>query len=177
MYKPESIYTKIALQAIISYLKEGVIITTVDEMLPEELKEKKACFVTIHTNEGNLRGCIGTLSPHHDSLFEEIIQNSISAATKDIRFEPLTVEEIDDISLSVSVLSDPFPIESFSELNPEKYGVIVRLNSITKAVLLPNIKGIDTVEDQIYKLKKKGGVEEIDDEFLQYFAFTTKEYK
>ncbi|MCD4679665.1 MAG: AmmeMemoRadiSam system protein A [Bacteroidales bacterium] len=177
MYKPESIYTKIALQTIISHIMEGEVTEIPDNEIPSELKAKKSCFVTLHNIDGELRGCVGTLTPYMNNLYEEIIQNSISAATKDSRFEAVSEKELDDICLSVSVLSEPYPIDSFTELDPKKKGLIVKLQGKTQAVLLPNIKGIDTVEDQIYKLKKKGGIEDVDNELLEFYAFTAKEYK
>ncbi len=177
MYKPESIYTKIALQAIVSYLTEGITIEFSGEDVPPELLDRKACFVTIHLSDGSLRGCIGTLSPHTENLGQEIIQNSISAATRDTRFEAVTEEELDDIYLSVSVLSEPYKINDFDELDPKEKGVVVRLNGKTMAVLLPNIPGIDSVDDQIDKLKRKGGIEDIGNEYLEFYAFTTKENK
>lgn len=176
MYKPQSIYTETALNTIISYITKRDIVKTDIEKIPSELKTPKACFVTIHRNDGSLRGCIGTLSPQRDNLYEEIVHNSISAATRDSRFNPLTPGELEDITISVSVLSEPYPIMDFDELDPKQKGLIVRYDNRTQAVLLPNIKGIDTVEDQVYKLKKKGGIEDIDDKYLEYFAFTTEEY-
>ncbi len=177
MYKPESIYTKIALQTIVSHIMEKRITEIPYSELPPELQVKKACFVTLHKSDGELRGCVGTLIPYEDSLYKEITKNSISAATKDSRFKAVSKTELDDICLSVSVLSEPYPINGFAELDPKEKGVIVKLQGKTQAVLLPNIKGIDTVKDQIYKLKKKGGIELIENEFLEYYAFTTKEYK
>ncbi len=177
MYKPESIYTKISLEAIVKYIKEGETLNSEAEELQPELGYKFPCFVSIHTLDGALRGCVGTLEPCRDNLYQEIVQNSISAATKDSRFETLKEHELDDISVSVYVLSEPFPVYNLDDHNPITKGLIVKLNGITRAVLLPNIKGIDTVDDQVYKLKKKGGIEDIDNEHLEFYAFTAEEYK
>jgi len=176
MYQPESIYSKVALKAIITHISEGKDYELPDNEIPEALKTPKGCFVSIHKMDGSLRGCVGTLIPYRDNLFNEIVQNSISSATKDSRFEPLSKDELDTITLSVYVLSEAYLINDFSELDPKTKGVIVKLNDQTQAVLLPNIKGIDTVEDQIYKLKKKGGIEDVDDEHLDYYSFTADEF-
>jgi len=140
-------------------------------------KAQKGCFVSLYNSDGNLRGCIGTIVPYSRNLFEEIVQNSISAATKDSRFDTLSKSELDDITLSVYVLSEPYPINNFDDHDPVTKGLIVKKDGKTRAVLLPNIKGIDTVEDQVYKLKKKGGIEDADNKHLEYFAFTANEYK
>lgn len=83
-------------------------------------QEHKSCFVSIKTRDGELRGCIGTLSPVQESLDREIIANAVSASTRDPRFPPMTKDELSNVIFSVDVLSESEPIESTTQLNPKK---------------------------------------------------------
>jgi AmmeMemoRadiSam system protein A len=73
------------------------------------LKEKGAAFVTLNY-EKKLRGCIGTIVPHQ-TLLEDVMKNALSAAFSDPRFQPLSADEFDDLTLEVSVLTSPTPLE------------------------------------------------------------------
>ena len=127
------------------------------ENLPAELTSRRAgAFVSLHKN-GNLRGCIGTIMATQDTLAEEILQNAISACSKDPRFEPVTIDELDDIEYSVDVLGEPERIFSISDLNVRRYGVIVE-NGGRRGLLLPDLEGVDTVEEQIAIAKRKAGI-------------------
>lgn len=119
---------------------------------------KAACFVTLHNKSDNsLRGCIGTLSPNQQNLREEIHTNTLSAALNDPRFPPLKAEELDRIYISVDVLDNPEPIQSAEELDPKIYGIIVSAKG-KRGVLLPDLPGIDRVEDQIAIAMRKAGI-------------------
>ena len=109
--------------------------------------EPAGAFVSLK-KRGQLRGCIGTLQPVQSSLAREIIDNAISAATKDPRFEPLTLDELDDITISVDVLSVPEPVYGLEDLDPSRYGVIVK-SGWRKGVLLPDLPGITNAEEQV----------------------------
>ena len=124
---------------------------------PPEMTERKAgVFVSIH-KEGRLRGCIGTILPVRRSIAEEIISNAISAATGDPRFDPVRPNELDQLEISVDVLSTPEKIESRADLDVKRYGVIVSSGS-KRGLLLPNLEGIDTVDEQVEIAMKKGGI-------------------
>ena len=113
MYQPKTIYAKLALETIIEYVTYNTI-KELDE-IPKELTAKQACFVSIHNaDDDSLRGCIGTIEPATKNLVNEIIRNAISAATKDSRFHPLTETELENITVSVDVLSIPKPGFSLS---------------------------------------------------------------
>ncbi|PMP84942.1 MAG: AmmeMemoRadiSam system protein A [Thermodesulfobium narugense] len=135
-------------------------------------ERKSACFCTIYKNK-ELRGCIGTIFPLHDSLYEEIIENAISAATRDPRFEPVRVEELNLLEYKVDVLSEISPVKDLNKLNPKINGIIVKQGS-KQALLLPDLEGIDSVEDQIRIVKMKAGI--FNDLPCEYFTFTVERY-
>ena len=112
--------------------------------------------MSIHKH-GRLRGCIGTILPVTESLAKEIIDNAVSAAVRDPRFDPVRPDELPWLELSVDVLEAPEPIGSPAELDVKRYGVIVT-NGRRKGLLLPDLEGVDTVEDQIAIAKRKAGI-------------------
>ncbi len=127
------------------------------EDLSEELTNRRAgAFVSLH-KDGNLRGCIGTILATQNTLAEEILQNAISACSKDPRFEPVTADELDDIEYSVDVLGEPERIFDVKALDVKRYGVIVE-NGGRRGLLLPDLEGIDTVEEQIAIAKRKASI-------------------
>ena len=129
--------------------------------LPSELVSRRAgAFVSIHEH-GRLRGCIGTIAPVQDSLAQEIIDNAVSASTRDPRFDPIKADELAWLEISVDVLGDPEPISSPRELDVKRYGVIVTKGR-KRGLLLPDLHGVDTVEQQISIAKSKAGIAEWD---------------
>ncbi len=137
--------------------------------LPESFPQKKAAvFVTLH-KFGQLRGCIGTLTPRFDMIDREISKNAISAALEDPRFSPVEESELPYLEVSVDVLSEPEKVDSIDALDPKIYGVIVKKGS-RSGVLLPDLDGIDTAKDQVSIAKKKAGIGESQEADL--FRFT-----
>ena len=131
------------------------------EAAPSELwAERRACFVSIKTRSGALRGCIGTLAPSQRSLDREIIANAVSASTRDPRFPPMTREELPDVLFSVDVLSDPEPVTDLADLDPGEWGVIVSKDG-RRGVLLPDLEGVDTVEEQLAIAARKAGIADL----------------
>ena len=128
--------------------------------LPQELTERSAgAFVSIK-KYGKLRGCIGTFVPAQQSLAEEILYNAVSAAAHDGRFEPIEEHELSRLVYSVDVLSTPEPIESAAQLDPKTYGVIVKsLTDNRRGLLLPDLAGIDTAEQQIAIAREKARIQ------------------
>jgi hypothetical protein len=116
-----------------------------------------------------LRGCIGTIEPVRNSLAHEIAENACAAATRDPRFPPVTREELEEIILSVDVLSTPEPVSSTGELDPSKYGVIVTKGPL-RGVLLPDLPGVRTVEEQLGIALRKAGI--TNPEHVQISRFT-----
>ena len=125
--------------------------------LPAEMTENRAgTFVSLH-KDGELRGCIGTFLPTTDSVAQEILQNAISACSRDPRFSPVEVSELEDIEYSVDVLAEPERVFDIKELDAKKYGVIVENNG-RRGLLLPDLDGINTPLEQIAIAKKKASI-------------------
>ncbi len=141
---------------------------SVPEGLPTEMLTRQAgTFVSIHKN-GQLRGCIGTIAATQDSIAEEIISNAISACSRDPRFSPITEGELRSLEISVDVLGETEPIDSPAELDVKRYGVIVSCGR-KRGLLLPNLDGVDTVEEQISIARRKGGIREDEPYRLERF--------
>ena len=115
-------------------------------------------FVTIE-KAGELRGCIGTIYPVTKNIAEEITRNAIEAATYDPRFMPVEKPELNQLSVSVSVMGEPEDVEDWNALDPHRYGVIAE-KGLRRGLLLPNLTGIDTIEEQIEAVKRKAGIPE-----------------
>ena len=152
---PSDIRVRLARESITYYLQHHALMA-VPKDLPEELQDQAGTFVSLHKGS-RLRGCIGTFLPIHLNTASEIIHNAVSAATRDPRFSPVSLEELADIDISVDVLGKPEAVTSASELNPKKYGVIVMSHART-GLLLPDLEGVDTVEQQISIAKEKAGI-------------------
>lgn len=163
------IYVKLATDTIKDYLLHEKLPDI--KTLPAELQTKKAgCFVSLHNkSDGKLRGCIGTILPTHKNIAGEIIANAIEAGFNDPRFEPLTKDELDNLDVSVDVLGTPEFIDNEKDLDEKKYGVIVKTNDGRTGLLLPNIEGVDTIDEQINIAKDKGGITDSDEILLYRF--------
>lgn len=122
------------------------------------LAERAACFVSIKTKDGDLRGCIGTVEPAKETLAEELIANAINAATRDPRFPPVAPGELENLVYSVDILGAPEPT-TFEDLDPAKYGVIVEDESgFSRGLLLPDIDGVETPAKQVEIAARKAGI-------------------
>lgn len=131
------------------------------QVLPADsgLDFQAACFVSIKTASGNLRGCVGTVEATRRSLEEELIANAINAATRDPRFPPVTSDELPNLRYSVDVLSEIEPTV-FENLDPKLFGVVVEEEGGSRrGVLLPGIEGVDSVEQQVAIATRKAGIE------------------
>ena len=149
-------YVRLARETIEKYIVSREW-NTVPEDIPPEMKNRKAgVFVSIH-EDGRLRGCIGTILPVYGSVAEEIIHNAVSASTRDPRFDPIRPEELDRLEINVDVLSEPERIGSRDELDVKRYGVIVSSGS-KRGLLLPDLEGVDTVDEQVDIAMRKGGI-------------------
>jgi len=164
----------LAKRTIEDYLRSGKVISP-PSRIPEVFQKKAGTFVSLH-KKGRLRGCIGTYLPTQDNLANEIIKNAISAATQDPRFPPVDASEIRDLEISVDVLSKPEPVKSKRELDPKKYGVIVS-KGWQKGLLLPDLEGVDTVEQQLEIAKQKAGLGGTPVEQLEIQRFTVTRYE
>lgn len=127
--------------------------------LPEEMKElcrtQAGAFVSLKKH-GQLRGCIGTIMPAYRDLAEEIASNALAAGTNDPRFAALEPYELDDLVYSVDILGQAETC-ALEDLDPRKYGVIVSSGG-KRGLLLPDLEGVDTVEEQLAIAKQKAGI-------------------
>lgn len=122
------------------------------------LSAPAACFVSIKTDMGDLRGCIGTIEPAKENLGEELIANAINAASRDPRFDPISVDELLTLHYSVDILGAAEPA-TFADLNPRVYGVIVEDESgKLRGLLLPDIPGVDIASQQVQIAARKAGI-------------------
>ena len=149
-------YVRLARRSLESYVLHRTKIR-VPEDLPEELTRRRAgAFVSLHKH-GRLRGCIGTIGPTADCLAREIIDNAVSAAVRDPRFDPVRPEELKWLEISVDVLGPAEPIDSEAQLDVKRYGVIVT-SGRRRGLLLPDLEGVDTVEEQVAIARQKAGI-------------------
>ena len=145
---------RLAKEAVESYVRKGRM-PKPRELTPE-MRERAGVFVSLHKH-GQLRGCIGTFEPVKDDVAEEIIANAISSSTMDPRFPPVTESELDDLEYSVDILTAPEPVTDLSQLDPKEYGVIVE-SGWRRGLLLPDLEGVDSVEEQIAICRLKAGI-------------------
>jgi len=139
----------------------------------KSLLKRSGCFVSLKKKDGSLRGCIGTILPVYDRLAEEIAANARSAATSDPRFLPLNKDELPEIIVSVDVLSPLERVYSLDMLNPKKFGIVIS-KGFSKGVLLPDLPGVNTVEDQVKIAMMKAGITSLEGATIE--RFTVRRY-
>jgi AmmeMemoRadiSam system protein A len=149
------IQVQLAKNSLKYYLSTGEIMPVPDP-IPEGLERKAGVFVSLK-KRGELRGCIGTVEPYRENVASEIIHNAVAAGVNDPRFWPVELDELAEINFSVDVLTDLEPVASKDELDPERYGVIVKSGGRT-GLLLPDLEGIDSVDEQIGIACQKAGI-------------------
>lgn len=163
----EDPYVKLARHTIETWLRTGEL-PRVPEELPGELYSRRAgAFVSLK-EDGRLRGCIGTTRAVQSSLAEEIMHNAVSACSQDPRFSPVELWEAERLTITVDVLGDTERLSSPDELDVKRYGVIVTKGG-RRGLLLPNLEGVDTVEQQIAIAKQKAGISEQEKVALERF--------
>ena len=162
----EDPYVRLARKSLSHYLSYGEYLQEFKNLPGEMTSQKRGVFVTLN-KEGSLRGCIGTVFPASENIAMEIIRNAVEAGLNDPRFDPVREEELNDLAFSVDVLTQPEKA-SKSELDPKKYGVIVRSGAKT-GLLLPDLDGVDTAEDQLSIALDKGGISPEEDYTIEIF--------
>ena len=160
-------YVRLARAAVEAYVRNRETLAVPDGLPDEMLRRQAGTFVSIHEH-GALRGCIGTIGPTRDCIAKEIIGNAISASTRDPRFPAIRPEELPWLEISVDVLGEPEDIDSVDELDVKRYGVIVS-SGRKRGLLLPDLDGIDTPEQQVEIAMKKGGIHRFEKYKLQRF--------
>ncbi|HZH30240.1 MAG TPA: AmmeMemoRadiSam system protein A [Pyrinomonadaceae bacterium] len=149
---------ELARRTVETFVREGRVLEVPGVSGDSLLGQSAACFVSIKTVAGDLRGCIGTVEPTRPTLAGELIHNAISAATRDPRFSPVALSELPHLRYSVDVLSPPEPT-SFAELNPKTYGLIVEdVPGRRRGLLLPDLEGVESAEQQLQITARKAGI-------------------
>jgi len=148
-------YVGLARLAIEAWVREGRRIQPPPDLPGEFFSRRAGTFVSLKKH-GVLRGCIGTYLPTEENLAQEIIENAIRAATEDPRFPPVRPDELPHLVVTVDVLSPPEPCTE-EDLDPKRYGVIVE-KGWCRGLLLPDLPGVDSVEEQLRIAKMKAGL-------------------
>ncbi|MCX6764752.1 MAG: AmmeMemoRadiSam system protein A [Candidatus Nealsonbacteria bacterium] len=180
----------LAKSAIENYIENNKIISIPSDFPKEYLKRKAGVFVTI-MKQKKLRGCIGTYLATKENIAEEVIENAITAATQDHRFGKIKKEELLLLSYVVYILGTPEIITDLKELNPKKYGIIIKnipslLSEKKDAIfddwpraksglLLPDLEGIDNSEEQIDIACQKAGIDP-EREGITIYKFSAEKY-
>ena len=163
----EDPYVRLARETVESWVLDRKTPGVPDWATAEMKQNRAGVFVSIH-KDGKLRGCIGTFLPTRECIAKEIIPNAVSASTRDPRFDPIGPEELKWLEINVDVLSTPKPIGSKEELDVKRYGVIVSSGS-RRGLLLPDLDGVDTVDEQVDIARRKAGIREQDPITLERF--------
>ena len=160
-------YVRLAREAVEAYVLRREVLDVPAGLPDEMLSVQAGAFVSIHEH-GDLRGCIGTIAPTRSCVAEVIIGNAISASTRDPRFPAIKPDELPWLDINVDVLGEPEDIDSEDELDVKRYGVIVSCGR-RRGLLLPDLDGIDTPEQQVEIAMKKGGIHKFEKYKLQRF--------
>jgi AmmeMemoRadiSam system protein A len=153
---------RVAREAIVHGLEQGAPMPVRTDDYPDPLREQGACFVTLE-EDGQLRGCIGTLKPFQP-LVSDVAEHAHAAAFKDPRFPPLREDELDLVEISISVLGKPSEMEVSSEddlceqLEPGVDGLILEYGSL-RGTFLPSVwETLPDCRDFLRHLKLKAGL-------------------
>lgn len=184
--------TELARQAVESFIREGKVISLPEDLPRDSLVKKAGVFVTIKKG-AKLRGCVGTYLPIQENIASELIHNAIAAATKDYRFGAVQQAELSLLFYEVSILSQLELVSDQKELDPKKYGIIVKTTPVAKpdganvfidgrlprpyktGLLLPDLASVDTVEQQIAIACDKAGINPQEEKIIIY-KFTVEKY-
>lgn len=148
-------YVDLAVRSIENYAKTRTMLPLPEDLPLELMQNRAGVFVSIHSH-GQLRGCIGTISPTKENVAMEIIHNAVSASAYDPRFYAVSPEELEELEVSVDVLGEAEPA-SFADLDPKRFGVIVTKGR-RRGLLLPELEGVDTAQKQVEIALEKAGI-------------------
>ncbi|HWR38146.1 MAG TPA: AmmeMemoRadiSam system protein A [Patescibacteria group bacterium] len=170
--RKESFPVTLARNSLQYYLSHHKIMPVPLE-LPEKAQRAAGVFVSLK-KDGELKGCIGTFAPTQENVAAEIIHNAISAGTRDPRFPAVKASELPEMDISVDILSPAEPVDEMTQLDPKIYGIIIRCDQ-RSGLLLPDLDGVDTVDQQIAIAMQKAGIHA--GEEVEMFRFTVTRYK
>src|SRR5712692_8822103 len=167
-------YVQLATDTIDAYVRDFRVITPPDGLFERHpaLRGRAGVFVSLKMR-GELRGCIGTIEPAHENLALEIIENAISAATKDPRFRPVVEVELPELVVSVDILTTPERVAGHEDLDVRRDGVIVK-SGTRRGRLLADMERLASVDEQVEVAPKKGGIGE--QEPVELYRFTVEGY-
>jgi len=168
-------YLELAKQTIETFIKTSKVIPLPKDLPKEMLIKKAGVFVSLHLKDGSLRGCIGTFFPTQTNIAQEIIQNAISSATQDPRFPPVMEKELPKLTYSVDILSASKNVSKDALSDTKKYGLIVSAQDGRRGLLLPDLPGVDTAEEQIRICRVKAGINPW--EPVSYQIFTVERHQ
>jgi len=153
---------QLARRAIQHGLVSAGLLPITETDFPAVLQMPGAAFVTLHRHR-QLRGCIGNLEPRQ-SLVREIAANAYGAAFQDPRFDPLTIEEVDDLHIEISVLTPKEPIihdseaELLATLQPGIDGLVL-VEGRHRSTFLPAVwEQLPDPQQFLAQLKRKAGL-------------------
>jgi AmmeMemoRadiSam system protein A len=162
----------LAREAVETYVRERRFVKAPLELIPE-MRQQAGVFVCLKKN-GELRGCVGTFEPKRNNVAEEIIYNAVSSASRDPRFMPITGDELAVLSYSIDILGQNELVTDIVELDPKRYGVLVR-NGSRRGLLLPDLDGIESAEHQLEIASQKAGIGRT--EAMEIFRFEVMRYE
>jgi Uncharacterized conserved protein len=165
--KNEDEYVRLARASLEYYVKNRRTLKRPEDLCDPLLNEKAGVFVSLK-KDGKLRGCIGTISAMQASVADEIIHNAISAGAHDPRFGAVTEDELNALVYSVDVLGRPEKVRGMDALDAKRYGVIVTKGA-RQGLLLPNLEGVDTPEEQVRIAMQKACIPDFNGCALQRF--------
>ncbi len=165
-------FIALAYESIKIYLETKTIIAS-PQPLPENMTPPGAVFVSLHTADGQLRGCRGTVTPTKPNLAEAIIHNAIISAVDDPRFPAMTLAEMVGLQIKVDVLSPLEPVSDIDTLDEKVYGVLIEADQ-HRALLLPDIAVVKDVQHQLELVRRKAGLKP--DQPAQLYRFTVTRY-
>ena len=153
---PYELLLQTARQAIEQYLQGDALNVPA---LDDSLNQTRGVFVTLWESPKKLRGCIGRTQGITPTLSQEVAECAILAATRDPRFQPISkIEQVQALKIELSLLMQLEPIDDSGLLDPHRYGVVVSAGN-RRGLLLPNVDGVDTVEEQLKIACQKGKIE------------------
>lgn len=132
----ENQFTEYEKRALVTLARETIAHHLVDEhtfpdhllwpVVSPALNTTAGTFVTLkNKHDGSLRGCIGSITSTKP-LYQTVAEMSVSSALHDTRFSPVTAHELDDLSISITVLSKPWPVDTMHEIILGKHGIILK---------------------------------------------------
>ncbi len=145
----------IARDAVEGWVRTGLL-SEPPRALPPALRERSGAFVSLRAGP-RLRGCIGTLAPTRVTLAHEIIACAVNAATRDPRFPPVRLDELPGLVYEVDIVGALEAVAGIGDLDPKLYGVVVE-SAGRRGVLLPDLQGVDTPEQQVQIARMKAGL-------------------